>query len=110
MKRTTSATFSIDRKEVQVALLQIHGGDGTYLLVSLIEVSSVHFCLICSVRFSRFSFFSRTPQKMGKKNGFSCANLSIPMHFSSFKPIFELRITIYWISLEAIVNSFVISF
>ena len=74
MKRTTSATFSIDRKEVQVALLQIHGGDGTYLSVllgSLIEVSSVHFCLICSVRFSRFSFFSRTPQRMGNRNGFS---------------------------------------
>ena len=47
MKKTTNATFGIDKEElVQVALLQIHGGDGAYWLVllgSLIEVSSVHF-------------------------------------------------------------------
>ena len=53
MKRTTNAAFGFDRKElVQVALLQIHGGDGAYLSVllgSLIGVSAVHFCLICSV-------------------------------------------------------------
>ena len=53
MKKTTNATFGIDTEElVQVALLQIHGEDGAYLLValgSLIGVSSVHFCLICSV-------------------------------------------------------------
>ena len=53
MKRTTNNIFDIVRKElVQVALLQIHGGDGTSLSVflgSLIEVSSVQFCLICSV-------------------------------------------------------------
>ena len=58
MKRTTNATFGIDRKElVQVALPQIHGGDGAYLSVllgSLIGVSSVHFCLICSVRYTSF--------------------------------------------------------
>ena len=49
MKRTTNAIFGIDRKElVQVAPLQIHGGDGAYLSV-LLGVSSVHFCLICSV-------------------------------------------------------------
>ena len=45
--------FGIDKQElVQVALLQIHDGDGAYLSVllgSLIGVSSVHFCLICSV-------------------------------------------------------------
>ena len=53
MKRTTNAVLGIDKEElVQVALLQIHGGDGAYLSVllgSLIGVSSVHFCLICSV-------------------------------------------------------------
>ena len=39
MKKTTNASFGIDKKElVQVALLQIHGG-----------VSSVHFFLICLV-------------------------------------------------------------
>ena len=32
MKKTTNATFDIDKEElVQVALLQIHGGDGAYL-------------------------------------------------------------------------------
>ena len=32
MKKTTKATFDIDEKGlVQVALLQIHGGDGAYL-------------------------------------------------------------------------------
>ena len=53
MKKTTKATFDIDKGDlVQVALLQIHGGDGAYLTVllgSLIGVSSVDFCLICSV-------------------------------------------------------------
>ena len=41
----------------------------------------------------------------GQQEWSSCANLSIAMHFSSVQPIFELRITIYWISLETIVNS-----
>ena len=58
MKRTTNAAFGIDKKELaQVALLQIHGEDDAYLQVllgSLIRVSSVHFCLICSVRFPVF--------------------------------------------------------
>ena len=32
MKKTTNATFGVDKGElVQVALLQIHGGDGAYL-------------------------------------------------------------------------------
>ena len=32
MKKKTNATFDIDKGElVQVALLQIHGGDGAYL-------------------------------------------------------------------------------
>ena len=58
-KKKTNATFGIDEKElVQVALLQIHCGDGAHLSVllgRLIGVSSVHFCLICSVRFTSFS-------------------------------------------------------
>ena len=59
MKRTTNAIFVIDTEElVQVALLQIHGGDGAYLSVllgSLIGVSSVHFCQMCSARYTNFS-------------------------------------------------------
>ena len=47
MKKTTNATFGIDEgKLVQVALLQVHGGDGAYLSVllgNLIGVSLVHF-------------------------------------------------------------------
>ena len=74
MKRTTNATFGIDKEElVQVVLLQIYGGDGAYLSVllgSLIGVSSVHFCLICSVRYTSFSYMSRTPQRMGNRSGF----------------------------------------
>ena len=32
MKKTTNATFGIDKRELfLVALLQIHGGDGAYL-------------------------------------------------------------------------------
>ena len=32
MTKTTNATFGIDKEElVQVALLQIHGGDGAYV-------------------------------------------------------------------------------
>ena len=58
MKKTTNATFGIDKEElVHVALLQFHGGDGAYSLVllgSLIGVSSVHFCLICSMRYTSF--------------------------------------------------------
>ena len=54
MKKTTNAISDTGRKEsVQVALLQIHSEDGAYLLVllgSLIGVSSVHFCQMCSER------------------------------------------------------------
>ena len=51
MKKTTNATLGTDTGElVQVALLQIHGGDVAYLLLgSLIGVSLMHFFLICSV-------------------------------------------------------------
>ena len=62
-KKMTNITFGIDKKVlVQIALLQIHGGDGAYLSVllgSLIGVSSMHFFPIC------FSYISRTPQIIG---------------------------------------------
>ena len=52
MKKTTNAISDTGRKEsVQVALLQTHGEDGAYLsmlLGSLIGVSPVHFCQMCS--------------------------------------------------------------
>ena len=73
MKRTTNAALGIDKEDlVQVAFLQIHGGDGarlSVLLGSLIGVSSVHFCMICSVSYTNFSYISRTPQRMGNRSG-----------------------------------------
>ena len=58
MKKTTNAISDTGRKEsVQVALLQTHGVDGAYLLMplrSLIGVSSVHFCQMCSARYISF--------------------------------------------------------
>ena len=54
MKKTANAISDAGRKEsVQVALLQTHGEDGASLLMlrwSLIGVSSVHFCQMCSER------------------------------------------------------------
>ena len=74
MKKTTNAISDSGRKEsVQVALFQIHGEDGAYLLVllgSLIGVSSVHFCWTCSARYTSFSYISRTPQRMGNRCSF----------------------------------------
>ena len=71
MKKTTNAVSDTGRKEsVQVALLQIHGEDGAYLSVllgSLIGVSSVHFCRICSARYTSFSCISLTPQATGDR-------------------------------------------
>ena len=67
MKKTTNAISETGRNEsVQVALLQTHGEDGAYLsmlLGSLIGVSSVHFCQMCSA--TSFSYISQTPQLMG---------------------------------------------
>ena len=61
MKKTTNAISDTGRKEsVQVALLQIHGEDGAYLLMllgNLIGVSSVHFCRMCSPRYTCLFFF-----------------------------------------------------
>ena len=71
MKKATNAISDTGRKEsVQLALLQIHGEDGAYLLMllgSLIGVSSVHFCQMCSARYTSFSFISRTPQVIGDR-------------------------------------------
>ena len=46
----------------------------------------VHFCLICSVRYTSY-FISRTPQRMGNKKGFPVLISSISMHFSSVQQI-----------------------
>ena len=71
MKKTTNAISDTGRLEsVQVALLQTHGEDGAYLLLllgSLIGVSSVHFCQMCSARFTSFSYIPQTPQLMGDR-------------------------------------------
>ena len=91
-KKKTNATFDIDKKElVQVVLLQIHGGDGSqlWLFGSLIGVSSVHFCLICSVRYASFFLSLSYSSEDGQQEWSSCANLSIAMHFSSVQPIFS---------------------
>ena len=54
MKKTTNAISDTGREEsVQVAFLQTHGEDGVSLLMlrgSLIGVSSMHFCQMCSER------------------------------------------------------------
>ena len=109
----TNATFGIDKEElVQVALLQIHGGDGAYLVMlleNLIGVSSVHFCPICLVRFSSFSYISHTPQRMGSRCGLPVP--IYPLASTSPRPAnFELRVTKNWISLDTIVNSITILF
>ena len=74
MKKTTNATFGIDKGElVHVALLQIHGGHGAYLSVllgSLIGVSLVHFFQICSVLYTNSSDACRTLQAMDNRSDF----------------------------------------
>ena len=69
-KKKTNATFGIDEKGlVQVVLLQILGGDGSLLLMllgSLIGVSSVHFCLICSVRYTSFFLYLSNSSEDGQ--------------------------------------------
>ena len=73
MKKTTNATFGIDKgKLVQVALLQIHGGDGAYLSVllgSLIGVSLVHFFLMSSVLYFNSSDICRNLHAVDKRCG-----------------------------------------
>ena len=93
-KKKMDATFGIDEKGlVLVVLLQILGGDGSLLWLlfgSLIGVSSVHSCPICSVRYTSFSDISHNPQRMGSRSG-------LPV------PIYPLRCTSprssqYWVA------------
>ena len=64
MKKTTNAISETGRKEpVQVALLQTHQENGAYLLMlhgNLIGVSSVHFCQMCSARYTVFFYLSNS--------------------------------------------------
>ena len=113
MKKTTNATFGIDKKKlVQVALLEIYGGDGAYLsmlLGSLIGVSSVHLCLICSVIYTYFSYISQTPQLMAIGEIFLCQLVHLDALFLN-SINFELRITKILVFLKAIMNSFKLLF
>ena len=113
-KKKTNAISDTGRKElVQVALLQIQGEDGAYLLVllgSLIGVSSVHFCLMCSVWKTNFSYIFRTLQALDNRSG-----LPVPIDPSRCT---SPRSSQFWVanrsmlnlSLEAIVNSFKLLF
>ena len=71
MKKTTNAISDTGREEsAQVALLQNHVEDGAYLLMllgSLVGFSSLHFCQMCSARYTSFSDISQTPQVMGDR-------------------------------------------
>ncbi len=99
-KNKTDTTFGIDEKElVQVALLQIRGGDGSQLWLlfgSLIGVSSVHFCLICSMRFTSCSYISHTPQRMGSRSG-----LPVPIYPSRCT---SPRSSQFWVANHDILN------
>ena len=92
MKKTTNATFRTDKEESA----RIHGGDGAYLQVllgSLIGVSSVHFCLICSVRYTSFSHILSYSSEDGHQEWSSCANF---VHLNALRLCptnFELQIT-----------------
>ena len=83
-KKMTDATFGIDVKGwVQVALLQIRGGDCSSIVTCFSEVwSEFHRCILA--RFVQCEtpifFFSHTPQRMGSWSG-------LPL------PIYPLRYT-----------------
>ena len=113
LEEEEDATSDIDKEEsVQVALIQTHGGDGAYLQVllgSLIGVSSVHSCLICSVRYTIF------PISLVLLRGWAIGVIFLCqlVHLDALllgQANFELRSTIQWISLKAIVNSIKILF
>ena len=105
MKRTTNATFGIDKEElVQVALLQIHGAYLLVLLESLIGVSSVHFCLVCLVWFSSFLVSLELLRwwAIGMVFLLICpSRCTSPQSANFWVANHDM-----WISLEAIVNSF----
>ena len=112
-KKKTNATFGIDEKGlVLVVLLQILGGDGSclwLLLGSLIRVSSVHFRLICSVRYTSFSYISRTPQRMRDRNDLPV--LTCPSRCTSPRSSqFWVAKHDFLVSNKTIVNSFVVFF
>ena len=113
-KKKTNATFDTDENRlVQVDLLLVLGGGGSLLWLlfgSLIEVSSVHFCPICSVW-----YFPVFPCSHILLRGWAVRAVSLCqlIHFDALlvgPANFELRITKNWISLETIVNSINILF
>ena len=110
MKKTTNAISDTGRKElVQVTLLQIHGGDFLVLLGNLIGASSVHFCQACSARYTSFSYLSLVLLR-GWAIGVIFLCQLVRLDALLLNPAnLELRITIYWISLETVVN-FIIFF
>ena len=115
MKKTTNAISDTGRKEsVQVALLQTHGENGAYLLIllgSLIGVSSVHFWQMCSETYTSFSTLLSLILLRWWTTGeiFQCQLVHLDALLLG-PTNFELRITICWISLEAIVNAIKILF
>ena len=92
MKRTTNATYGIDKEKlVQVALLQIDGGDGAYLSVllgSLIGVSCVHFLPdLFSVIYQFILISFELLQAMDKRSGFpvvTCPSQCTSLQTSQF--------------------------
>ena len=111
-RRRRMPPLLLAKKElVQVALLQIHGGDGAHLtvLLNLIGVSMVHFFLICSVWCTNSFVICRTFQTIDKKS-----DLLVPIcpsHCTSVQSFnFQLRITTCWVFQETIVNFFQISY
>ena len=85
MKKTTNATFGIDKDElVQVAPLQIHGGDGAYF-VSASRKSDRSFIGAFLPDLFRviyqFSDLSNSSDD-GQQEWFACAHLSISMYFA----------------------------
>ena len=64
----------------------------------------MHFCLMCSVRYTGFSSISRTRQRTGNRNGFPVP-IYQSMHFSSVQPILSCESRFSESRLEAIVNS-----
>ena len=91
-------------------ILEILGGDGAYLSVllgSLIGVSSVHSCPICSVRYTCFSDISHISPITGVL--FLCQFINYNTLLLG-RATFDLRVTIYWISLKTTVSSIKILF
>ena len=95
MKKTSNATFGFDKGElVQVALLQIHDGDGAYLcLGSLIGVSSVHSCLILFKQDTSFFTSFIVLRRCAVGVVFLCKFVHRNAHFFNLTN-FDLRITI----------------